>query len=331
MTNIIRGWLAGGALVSVSIVVFTSVSAQPALPRSPQAVPSQTAPAVYLDYDQAALDRAYDQQPWAPNQGEIGRRRNLKRELAIARLGRPQRFSYGPTEIEGLDVYATAAAGAPIHVHIHGGAWQFGNAGGAADHAEMNVDAGVNFVAIDFTNVIETDGDLAPMAEQVRRAVAWVYENAATFGGDPDRLYLSGHSSGGHLAAVVLTTDWEAEYGLPSDLIKGGILISGMFDLYPVSLSSRRTYVDFTDEVVQDLSPQRHIDKLTAPVTIVYGTQETPEFQRQSRDFAAAIAAAGKPVRLVVAEGYNHFEMAEDLGNPYGVVGRSVLAQLGID
>jgi arylformamidase len=284
---------------------------------------------VYLDYDQDALDRAYDQAPWAPNQAEVSKRRDQKRALARARLGSPQRFSYGATEIEGLDVYATQAKNAPVHVFIHGGTWRFRNAAEQIDLAEMNVDAGATFVAVDFTNVNDTQGDIVPMAQQVRRAVAWVYEHAERFGADSDRVYVSGHSSGAHLAGVVVTTDWASEYGLPRDLVKGGFLLSGMYDLYPVSLSSRQTYVNFTDEVIRNLSPQRHIDKLVAPVTVAYGTQETPEFQRQSRDFAAAIAAAGKPVTLVVAEGYNHFEGAEDMANPYGVIGRGVLRQMG--
>jgi arylformamidase len=76
------------------------------------------------------------------------------------------------------------------------------------------------------------------------------------------------------------------------------------------------------------LSPQRHLDKLNAPVIVAYGALETPEFQRQSRDFAAAVKAAGKPVRLLVGEGYNHFEIPETLANPYGLLGRAVLAQM---
>ena len=84
----------------------------------------------------------------------------------------------------------------------------------------------------------------------------------------------------------------------------------------------------FTDEIEEALSPQRHLDKLHAPVIVGYGTFETPEFQRQARDFAAAVEAAGKPVRLVVGEGYNHFEMFETLANPYGVLGRAVLDQM---
>ena len=96
----------------------------------------------------------------------------------------------------------------------------------------MFVDAGAHFIALDFNNVIETKGDLMVMADQVRRGVAWVYRNAASFGGDSNRLYLSGHSSGGHLAAVAVTTDWRKMFGFPSDVVKGALLASAMYDLY---------------------------------------------------------------------------------------------------
>ena len=171
--------------------------------------------------------------------------------------------------------------------------------------------AGAHFVTLDFMNVIETGGDLMPMADQVRRAVAWIYKNAASFGGDPNRVYISGHSSGGHLGGVVLVTDWEKDFGLPKDVVKGGLLCSGMYDLKPARLSARSSYVKFTDEMEHKLSTQRHLDKLNTPVILAYGTLETPEFQRQTRDFAAAVQAAGKPVQLLVADGYNHFEIIE--------------------
>ncbi len=106
------------------------------------------------------------------------------------------------------------------------------------------------------------------------------------------------------------------------------MLCSGMYDLKPVRLSARSNYVAFTDAVEQALSSQRHLDKLNCAVTLVHGTCETPEFQRQTRDFAAAIRAAGKPVTLLVAEGYNHFEIAETFANPYGACGRAALEQM---
>jgi arylformamidase len=163
------------------------------------------------------------------------------------------------------------------------------------------------------------------LADQVRRAVAWICENIARFGGDPNRLYIGGQSSGGHLAAVALTTDWQHQFGRPADLIKGGMCISGMYDLEPVRLSARNRYVRFDDATVADLSPIRHLCRLQAPLVVAYGTRETPEFQRQNREFAAAIEAAGKKARLLVGEHYNHFELPETLGNPYGLLGRAAL------
>ena len=308
-------------------------AAEPGFPQ--QAAPSQQAPRakgppVWLDMDQAALDAAYDQIKYAPNQPQITARYATNSEAVRARLGAPQRYAYGATPIEALDVYTTRRANAPINIFIHGGAWRGGLARNFAYPAELFVHAGAHYVALDFINVLEANGSLFPMAEQVRRAVAWVYRNARTFGGDPDRIYVSGHSSGAHLAGVVLTTDWRADFDLPVDVVKGGLCVSGLFDLKPVRLSFRSSYVKFTDEIEHALSSQRHLDKLNAPVIVAYGTLETPEFQRQSRDFAQALKAAGKPVQLLVGEGYNHFEMPETLANPYGLLGRAVLAQMNL-
>jgi arylformamidase len=109
----------------------------------------------------------------------------------------------------------------------------------------------------DFNNVGEVDGSLLTMADQIRRSVAWVYKNAKVFGGDPERLYVSGHSSGGHWAGVLLTTDWQKDFGLSPTLIKGGVCGSGMYDLKPVRLSARGKYIKFTDEMEEQLSSQR--------------------------------------------------------------------------
>jgi arylformamidase len=164
----------------------------------------------------------------------------------------------------------------------------------------------------------------------VRRSIAWVYRNAATFGGDPKRIYVSGHSSGAHLAGVALITDWRRDFDISEDVLKGALCCSGLYDLKPARLSARSSYVKFTDEIEQALSTARHIEKVQVPVVVAYGTLETPEFQRQSRDFAAALRSAGKPVQLVVGEGYNHFEMPETLANPHGLLGRAVLTQMGL-
>ena len=110
---------------------------------------------------------------------------------------------------------------------------------------------------------------------------------------------------------VVLTTDWVKDFGLPGDVVKGGLCCSGMYDLEPVRRSARSTYVKFTDQMVEALSSQHHLDRLNCPLVVAHGTEETPEFQRQARDFAAAVKTAGRPVQLLTGQGYNHFEIYE--------------------
>ena len=109
----------------------------------------------------------------------------------------------------------------------------------------------------------------------------------------------------------------------------GRVSVMGIYnDMTPVRLSFRRTYVNFDNSMTDAMSAQRHIDKLHAPITVTYGALETPDFQRQSRDFAAAVKAAGKPVQIIEAPNYHHLEMAESLGNPYGPNGRAALAMM---
>jgi arylformamidase len=287
-------------------------------------------PSVWLDMDQAELDAAYDQSKYAANLKQITNRYGTNSEAVRERLGAPLTHSYGSTRIETLDIYRAARANAPINIFIHGGAWRGGLAKNFAYAAELFVHAGAHLVVPDFINVIEANCNLMPMVQQVRRSIAWVYRNAATFGGDPKRIYVSGHSSGAHLAGVALITDWPRDFSIPEDVLKGALCCSGLYDLKPARLSARSSYVKFTDEIEQALSIARHIEKIRVPLVVAYGTLETPEFQRQTRDFAAVLRAAGKPVELVVGEGYNHFEMPETLANPYGLLGRSVLAQMGL-
>jgi len=302
--------------------------------------PHERGPNVFLNYDQVELDAAYDQDAYATNRAPLAERSRRNSDLTRARLGEPKRFAYGQSDFEKLDVFAGdigkgRPSGArrflpPIQIHFHGGAWRGGSAHNSAYLAEPFVEAGAVAVIPDFALVQDLGGRLMPMAEQVRRAIAWTYKNAESFHGDANRVYVSGVSSGAHLACCALLTDWPKEYGVPADIIKGALLVSGMYDLKGPRLSSRREYVKFDDATEDALSPQRHLDRIHTPLIIAYASYDTPEFQRQSREFAAALKAEGKPVELIVGEGYNHFEFIEALGNPYGVLGHAARVQMGV-
>jgi len=282
-------------------------------------------PLVWRDMDQVELDAAYDQSVYAPLFRQTLKRYVSSSDETRARLGGPKRLAYGPTAIEAMDLYSAKSPNAPVFVFVHGGAWRTQVAKDYAYPAELFVNAGVNYIALDFLNVDTANGDIGVMADQVRRGIAWAYKNAPDYGGDARRFYIGGHSSGGHLCSIALTTDWQKDFGLPADMVKGGLLMSGTYDMKPIRLSKRSSYIKFTDAMEEAMSSQRHIARLRAPIIVTYGTYETPEFQRQSRDFAAAVKAAGKPVELVEGPNYDHFEMCETLGHPYGPNGRAAL------
>ena len=283
---------------------------------------------VFLDYDQAELDRCYDQANFAHNQDVVHRRTTHYSAISRDILGGCERLAYGPGDMEKLDLFRATKPGQPIVIFTHGGAWKSGSSTRHHGAAEMFRAVGVNYIALDFNNIGDVGGSLFPMIDQVRRAVAWVWRNARSFEADPEQIYVIGHSSGAHLTGNVLTTDW-SKYDVPQTILKGGMVVSGMYELHPVSLSARSKYVNFTPEMIAELSSIRNLKYLTCPVTVAFGTEESPEFMRQNKEFADSLQKIGKLREMVVAEGYNHFEILETINNPFGVLGRAALKMLG--
>jgi arylformamidase len=230
-----------------------------------------------------------------------------------------------------MDIFPATrtAAGAlsPVHVHLHGGRWRILSKDETAIIAPTFVEAGIAFVTLNFSLIPKVR--LPQMIEQLRKAIAWVYANAASFGGDANRIHLSGHSSGAHLAGVLLTTDWKAR-GLPENVIKSGLLLSGMYDMRPVMLSERASYVKLSEAEVLDLSAILHVERINAPLTLGYGSNETPEFQRHPQAFAETLRAAGKPVSVFKVDGANHYEMLREFTDANTPLARAALAAAGI-
>jgi arylformamidase len=327
-TAITRRALVAGAAAGAVALTSEPAAAQRCPPNPP---PRQKGPPVWMDMDQHELDEAYDNDVYAFNARSLRVRRVYNNGFSRAALDAPMRFAYGPAAIEKLDIYRSKRPNAPVLIFLQGGSWRGGaRAAQFATYAEPYVKAGANFVVVDFSDVRKTGGDLFPLVDQCRRAVAWTFRNAASFGGNADAIYICSRSSGSHLASCVLITEWEKQ-GLPRNIVKGAVMGSGMYDLAPVRLSQRSKFVAFTDAMVQELSAIRHVDRVHTPVVLGVGALETPEFQRQARAFAAALKAAGKPVELIVAPGYNHYETGETLAHPYAVLGRAIMKMTGLD
>lgn len=278
--------------------------------------------------DPASLDAAYDQRQWADNADQVTRRIAANSALARTRLPTSRRLAYGRRPDEFIEAFlAPGCTHAPVHVFVHGGGWRSGSAQAYAFLAELFVNEGVHFLALNFTNLSDEDRRLERLCVQVRKAMHWIARHIAAIGGDPQRIHLSGHSSGAHLAAMLLTTNWIGEYDT-KPFIKAGLCCSGMYDLEPVSQSSRRRQVDFKRRTVAELSPIRQVSHLACPVDLVYGSLESPEIKRQADAFAVAALHEGRPARVWEAQEYNHFELVETLANPYGVLGQIALRQI---
>lgn len=323
-----RSFLTGAAVAATAVTAHDSASAASPSPgqgaSSTSGAPApDEGPRVFLDYTQEQLDAAYDQRVWSSNRDDVvAQYASLSDEVRERYV--PQRFQYGPDEDEDLDVYATTTPSAPIVVFLHGGAWRGLSRKDSGFPAPTFVDQGMCFIALEFSVVPEVR--VTDMADQVRRAIVWIYSNAETFGGDRDSIHVVGHSSGAHLAAVMLTTDWST-YEVPRDVITTGTCLSGMYDLYPVLLSARSSYVVLTDRERDQLSPALHLDEIDRPVLVLHGDRESPEFIRQARAFSAALRE--KENTFVVAEGTNHFEVALALGDASSSVSRAVIAHVG--
>lgn len=288
-------------------------------------------PKVYLDYTQKELDDAFEQTVWAPNFEELRDKNKARCAEIRARFEHFER-RYGEGPDETLEIVPTKQAGAPVLLFVHGGRWRPQPDNAFVYFADTVVNAGAHLVAARFSTLDppKVPTRMPDMIAELRRAVAWLSANAASFGGDANRMHIIGHSSGGHLTSVLLTTEW-TRFGAPADVLKSGTCVSGMYDLRPVLLSARSAYVKLTPEEEDEFSAIRHLDRLACPITIAYGSKESPEFQRQGRSFAAALRARGARAKELILDGLNHFEGIRAMIEPQSPLARQVLGQMGLN
>ena len=281
---------------------------------------------VWKNFTQEELDRNYDQSSLVPNVNELLEQNVIDSEKVRSELEVIQNVSYGPALMERLDIFPAQQKNGPVVIYHHGGAWTRTNKDQCSYVAPGLVAAGVNVLVADFA--LAPDVSLDEIVRQNRAAIVWAWNHAAEYGWDKDRIHSVGHSSGGHICGMMLATEWEHTYGLPSNVIKSAAPCSGMFDLEPVRLSHRNTYLDLTVKAAVRNSAIKCLPKESPVLTMAWGTGELQEFQRQSSEFANAWEGAGHVVSRFVMEGLNHFEVGREIFNPEQPVFQNILKNI---
>jgi arylformamidase len=290
---------------------------------------------VFGDYDQAGLDGEYDNRAKVPEALDFMRKYAAQSAAARRAMAGRLDVPFGPGSEEVLDIFPApegSAAPAPIQVFIHGGYWKMLSKDDFSYVAGAFAPLGCATVVVNYGLIPAIDMD--ELVRQCRAALAWIYRNAAAFGGDGEHIFISGHSAGGHLVAMMMATDWprfdDRTPALPKNLIKGGCGISGLYDLEPIRLCFLNDDLGLSRAEAGRNSPLRLAPSGPGPLLLTLGGAEGPEYLRQSEDLAAAWRRHGLEVEVKVLPGQNHFTIIDQLGDPEAELSRLILAQMGL-
>ena len=274
---------------------------------------------LYRGMDRARLDAGYDNRAAKPNLAEV--KADWNKRGASIRREHPRHLdlAYGEARRERLDLFLADDPKAPTLAFIHGGYWQLAESDkeNYTFIAEGLLANGINLAMIEYT--------LAPAARmdqivaEVRRAVGWLHEHLAEYDADPGRIYVAGHSAGGHLTAMAMT--------LPA--VRGGLAISGIYDLEPIRLNYLNEKLGLDEAEAERNSPLLHLPPMAGPLVVAYGTAELPELCRQSVEYAQAWAEGGLPGHLSPIEGADHFTVLETLADPRGALAEALVDLIG--
>jgi arylformamidase len=285
---------------------------------------------VFRGYDQAALDAEYNNRAKVRDAADWLLRYASESERARAELPCRLGLAYGPSAGETLDVFpAPGPGGAPVHVFIHGGYWHRLDKADFSFVARGLRPAGAAVVVINYALIPTVDID--ELVRQCRASIGWVWRNAASFGGDPHRIFVSGHSAGGHLVAMLMSTEWTAfDKALPADVLKGGCGISGLYDLEPIRLCYLNEILKLTPAAAGLNSPVHHPPKRSSPLVLALGALEGPEYHRQSEELAAVWRSRELPCDVLDMAGHDHFSIVAELLDPKSTLSRRLAKPMGL-
>lgn len=271
--------------------------------------------AIYRGYDRDALDRQYDNSRAFPDYErcfEVYRAlsERTRRELTC-RLDVP----YGETAMETLDIFPSGVEDGPTWIFVHGGYWRRLDKSDFSFVADPLTDAGISVVSVNYA--LAPNVTIGEIVRQVRAATHWTLAHVAEWNGDPQRVFVGGHSVGGQLAALAASTED----------VQGVTSISGLADLEPVMLSYVNEWAKLRPEDIAPLSPLHQIPSRAMPLIAYAGAKETDEFRRQTAILAEAWRARDYPVDEGYLEGQDHFTIALELHDATSPLTKAILAQ----
>lgn len=258
-------------------------------------------------------------------------RRAAATEAASKKFQARRGIPYGPGAAETLDFFPAAggAGPAPVQLFIHGGFWSTLAAKDFSFVAEGFVPFGSALALIDYPLIPGVR--LADIVDSCLRSIGFLHASAAELGIDPQRIHVSGNSAGGHLVAEVMDRARLSAAGLPTDVIKGGTAISGLYDLTNVAASFRNELLAITPDEIARFSPLKRPVDVGAPVIATVGGDETREFLDQTARYAAHCAAAGVPTGHLVVPDTNHITVVLDaFAAPEAPLNQATRAQMGL-
>jgi arylformamidase len=272
------------------------------------------ASASWRDMDRAALDAAYNNNAGVANSAEIVAEWQARSSVFRGEGEVELDIAYGERPREKFDYFRAKPEGGLLFVFIHGGYWQMREKETFALFAQGPRARGFNVALPGYTLAPEVR--LSAIVEEMRSALTFLAGNAETLGFDPGAIYVGGWSAGGHLTATLLD----------HPVVKGGLAISGIFDLEPIAHSYLDEALALDDAEIEALSPIRRLRPGLAPVRLCVGGEELPELRRQSRNYAEAARETGLSVPLKELAGHNHFTILEELASPDGILTEELVA-----
>ena len=261
------------------------------------------------------LERMYNNRMRVPDHADYYARWAAESALVRRSLPCDLDVAYGTAPGETLDVFPAARPGAPVVVFIHGGYWRGMD---KSQHSFLVPSLRAQGAAVVVPNyALCPQVSIPQITLQMVLAVGWAWRNARRFGGDARRLVVIGHSAGGQLAAMMLACAWPtAQAGLPRDVVKAALGISGLYDLQPLlHTPSLQEVLRLTPDQVAQASPARLPAPARGRLIGVVGADESGEYLRQNRLIQQAWGRERVPVASVLA-GLNHFSVLDSLAQP---------------